>query len=509
MSKKIMVQGTSSGAGKSIISTALCRIFTKDGKNVAPFKPQNMALNSFVTNEGLEMGRAQVVQAEACNKIPNVNMNPILLKPTGNNISQVIVQGKVWDNMDSFEYRKRKLELIPYIQQSYEKLADENEIIVIEGAGSPAELNMMENDISNMKSAELLDAPVILVADIDRGGVFASIYGTIKLQTMENQARIKGIIINKFKGRKELIESAIADIEKLTGVKVLGVMPYTKINLEDEDSISEKVSYSKSEGNKINIEIVRYPHLSNSTDFEILRYFDNVNVRFVELDESFNVPDLIILPGTKNTVSDLKDFKQTQLIRQMYDLNKNKKVPIFGICGGFQMLGSLIRDPEHIEDNIDEIAGLGLLNHITTFSKGKITTQSKAIIKDTGIGKDSIFYNLQGQEVNGYELHSGKTEVDYEKDLEFTRVKKMLEENTDHTDGMINKEGTVFGTYFHGIFDNVNFTKILLDNIKQKKGIEQETENLDYNAFKEKEFDKLEKIFRDNIDIEAIYEILK
>ena len=250
------------------------------------------------------------------------------------------------------------------------------------------------------------------------------------------------------------------------------------------------------------------PHLSNSTDFEILRHFSDVNMRFVELDESFNNPDLIILPGTKNTVSDLKDFKQTNLIRQMYDLNKNG-VPIIGICGGFQMLGKLIRDPEHLEDYIDEIAGLALLNHTTTFAKGKVTTQSRAKIKDFNVDENSIFFGLSGEEVNGYELHSGRTEVDYDSDIEFTRVIKMLEDDADHTDGMINKQGTVLGTYFHGIFDNVNFTKKLLDNIKRKKGISKETEALDYNAFKQEEFSKLEKIFRENINVNAIYEILK
>lgn len=509
MPKKIMIQGTSSGAGKSMISTALCRIFTNDGYEVAPFKPQNMALNSFVTTQGLEMGRAQVVQAEACNKIPNVNMNPILLKPTGNGVSQVIVQGKIWDNMDSFEYKSRKIELIPKIQESYDKLASENDIIVIEGAGSPAELNMMDNDISNMKSAEILDAPVVIVADIDRGGVFASIYGTIKLQTPENQSRIKGIIINKFKGNKKLLESAINKIEELTGVTVLGVLPYTKINLEDEDSITEKVIYSKSEGNKINIEIVKFPHLSNSTDFEILRHFENTNVRFVELDESFSSPDLIILPGTKNTIADLVELKNSQLLTQIYDLHKNKNIPIIAICGGFQMLGKLIKDPQHLEDKIDEIAGLGLLNHITTFKEGKITTQSKAKIQDIKFNKDSIFYGLEGKYVSGYELHSGVTEVDYENDIEFTRVKQVLEKEADHTDGMINKSGTVLGTYFHGIFDNIEFTRIILDNIKNKKGIEKSSAEFDYKEFKEKEFKKLEKIFRENIDIKKIYEILK
>lgn len=504
-----MIQGTSSGAGKSIISTALCRVFTSDGNNVAPFKPQNMALNSFVTSEGLEMGRAQVVQAEACGKKPTVHMNPILLKPTGNNLSQVIVHGKIWENMDSITYRGKKVSLLPKIRESYDFLAKDNNIIVIEGAGSPAELNMMENDISNMASAEFLDAPVILVADIDRGGVFASIYGTIMLQNEKNRDRIKGIIINKFKGKKELLQPGIDEIERLTGKPVLGVLPYTPINLEDEDSITEKTHWQGSPDNNINIEVVKYPHLSNSTDFEVLRHMSGVNIRFVELNENFTDPDLIILPGTKNTVFDLKSLKNSKLLQQLYDLNQNKNVPIIGICGGFQMLGKLVRDPYHLEDFSDEIDGLGFLNHVTTFEHGKVTTQAKAKIQTLNVKEDSPFYGMSDMEVTGYEVHSGKTVADLEKDFVFTKVSEILGEEQNHIDGIINTQGNVMGTYFHGVFDNSDFTGTLINNLRKKKGLEANDSNFNYEEFKEQEFAKLEKLFRENVDVEKIYEILK
>lgn len=509
MTKKIMVQGTSSGAGKSMIAAALCRVFTSDGHQTAPFKPQNMALNSFVTSEGLEMGRGQVVQAGACKILPTVHMNPILLKPTGNGVSQVIVQGEVIGNMDSNSYKSYKLSLKPKIQESYNILAKEREIIVIEGAGSPAELNMMENDISNMASAEMLDAPVVLVADIDRGGVFASIYGTIMLQKPENKERIQGIIINKFKGNNSLLQDGIDKIQKLTGIPVLGIVPYTKINLEDEDSITEKTHWQQNEDTAVNIEIVGLPHLSNATDFEVLRHIEGVKIRFVELDENFSNPDLIILPGTKNTVMDLVELKNSGLYSQILDLNKHKNTPIIGICGGFQMLGKAIEDPQHLEANLDRIEGLGLLHHTTVFEHGKITTQSKGTIDHLNVPSQSIFFELSNMPISGYELHSGRTELDLSKDQNFACVTQVLGKENIHQDGAINSEGSVMGTYFHGIFDNTKFTNCIIKNLKKSKGLGFTEELFDYEAFKEKEYEKLEKIFRENVDIEKIYSILK
>ena len=509
MAKNLMVQGTSSGAGKSIVATALCRILTQDGYSVAPFKSQNMALNSFVTDKGLEMGRAQVVQAEACNKIPRVEMNPLLLKPAGNNISQIIYMGRIYDNLESSEFKKIKPDLIPGIKDAYDTLASENDIVIIEGAGSPAEINMNENDIANMGMADLADSPVILVADIDRGGVFASIYGTIMLLKEEHRERIKGIIINKFRGRAELLEDGILKIEQLTGKPVLGIIPYINIELEDEDSITEKQHKMKSDKSSIHIEIVRLNHISNATDFDIFRRYDDVTVRYTDLDSEFTNPDLIIIPGTKNTVEDLVSFKKSKLYNQLYELNRKKGIPIIGICGGFQMLGLNISDPLGVESDIKEISGLGLLAHDTIFESEKETVQSKAIIKSV-FSEDSIFYGLEDMEICGYELHCGKTNIDHQKDIVFSETFEKLGKKHVQIDGIINSENNVMGSYLHGIFDNTKFTETILNNLRNKKGIpEPSSSNFDLQEFKKNEYDKLEEHFRKYLNLNRIYEIIQ
>lgn len=509
MAKNVMIQGTSSGAGKSIVATALCRILTQDGYNVAPFKSQNMALNSFVTDKGLEMGRAQVVQAEACDKIPRVEMNPLLLKPAGNNVSQVIFMGSIYGTMESSEFKKIKSELIPGIKNAYESLSSENDIIIIEGAGSPAEINMNENDIANMGMADLADAPVILVADIDRGGVFASIYGTVMLLKEEHRERIKGIIINKFRGRAELLEDGIQKIENLTGKPVIGVIPYINIELEDEDSITEKQQKMIYNKNSINIEIVRLNHISNSTDFDIFRRYDDVTVRYVDLDSEFSDPDLIIIPGTKNTVEDLVSLKKSRLYNQLYEMNIKKGIPIVGICGGFQMLGRNISDPMGVESDLTEISGLGLLSHDTVFEMEKETVQTKAIIK-ARFNENSIFYGLENKEVFGYELHCGRTNINQDKDTIFSETFEKLGKNHVQADGIINSEKNVMGTYLHGIFDNIEFTETILNNLRVKKGISaHEISSFDLKEFKKKEYDKLEEHFRKHLKLDKIYEIIQ
>lgn len=509
MAKKIMIQGTSSGAGKSIVCTALCKILTEDGYNVAPFKSQNMALNSFVTEDGLEMGRAQVVQAEACGKKPKVEMNPVLLKPAGNNVSQVILMGRIFDNLDSGSFKKIKSSLKPEIMKAYSLLSGENDIIVIEGAGSPAEINMNEDDIANMGMAKMVDAPVILVADIDRGGVFASIYGTVMLLNEEDRTRIKGIIINKFRGKVELLQDGIEKIENLTGKRVLGVIPYTNINLEDEDSLTEKYNTIKIHDKAVNVEIVKLPHLSNATDFDVFRYMNGVNVRYVSLDENFNNPDLIIIPGTKNTVQDLVEFKQAKLYSQLYEMKRKSNVPIIGICGGYQMLGKTIYDPSYVEFTLAEISGLGFLSHETIFESDKVTTQVKAQIKSE-FTKGSIFEGTKDLILSGYELHCGRTKIDESKDKLFTEIKERLGVEYIAADGIVNEDGNVMGTYLHGIFDNIEFTNKLISNIKLKKGISIDSQDkFNYDEFKNNEFKKLEKHFRENLDIKKIYEIIK
>lgn len=505
MAKKIMIQGTSSGAGKSIVCTALCKIFTEDGYDVVPFKSQNMALNSFVTEEGLEMGRAQVVQAEACNKKPMVEMNPLLLKPAGNNVSQIILMGKIYDNLDSFSFKKIKTNLKPVILDAYNKLANSSDIVVIEGAGSPAEININEDDIANMGTAKMVDAPVLLVADIDRGGVFASIYGTIMLLEEEERVRIKGIIINKFRGRVELLKDGIDKIEKLTNTPVLGVIPHININLEDEDSLTEKYNETFSIENSVNIEIVRLPHISNATDFEILRHIDKVNIRYVNIDETFNNPDLIIIPGTKNTIGDMLELKRGKLYKQIYELNRKRNVPVIGICGGYQMLGKTIKDPLGVENSVEEISGLGLLAHETVFEPEKVTTQTEATIC-TKFNESSVFYGLDNMKIKGYELHCGITNIDTSKDFVFSKINNGR--GNDILDGSVNLEQNVLGTYLHGIFDNEEFTKKIINNIKQIKGIDEEDQIFDYKTFKDNEYSKLEKHFRENLDLEKIYSIM-
>lgn len=506
MAKKIMIQGTSSGAGKSIVCTALCKIFTEDGNKVVPFKSQNMALNSFVTENGLEMGRAQVVQAEACNKKPQVEMNPLLLKPAGNNVSQIILMGKIYDNLDSFSFKKIKADLKPVIMQAYRSLEKENDIVVIEGAGSPAEININEDDIANMGTAKMVDAPVILVADIDRGGVFASIYGTIMLLEEEERARIKGIVINKFRGKLELLQDGIDKIEALTGKPVLGVIPYININLEDEDSLTEKYNDLISEESTVNIEIVRLPHISNATDFEILRHIDKVNIRYVNLDEGFKNPDLIIIPGTKNTIEDLLELKKGKLHKQIYELNRKRNVPVVGICGGYQMLGKIIKDPLGVETSIEEISGLGLLSHETIFEAEKVTMQTSVEVK-AQFRRNSIFAGIENMQLKGYELHCGITNLDLEKDTVFAKSISLGE--VEKIDGAINLEQNVLGTYLHGIFDNEEFTKTIITNIKLQKGINVvEDADFNYEKFKKLEYDKLEKHFRKHLDMNKIYNML-
>ena len=358
--KNIMLLGTGSNVGKSIITAGLCRIFYQDGYSVAPFKSQNMALNSFITKDGKEMGRAQVVQAEAANIEPESWMNPILLKPTTDRKSQVIINGKVYKNMDAREYFAYKHNLKKDIMKAYGHIRENFDICVLEGAGSPAEINLKEDDIVNTGMAEMADAPVILVADIDRGGVFASIYGTIKLLLPHEQERIKGVIINKFRGDKTLLEPGIEMIEELTGVPVLGVVPYVKLGIEEEDSLGIDKYNEKKEG-KVRISVIKLKHISNFTDIDALAHYEDVSLKYVERASDLGNEDIIIIPGSKNTVEDMKDLIEKEINTRIVRLAKSGTI-VFGICGGFQMLGQKIMDPEKIESYLKEISGLGLLD---------------------------------------------------------------------------------------------------------------------------------------------------
>ncbi|MGK4198033.1 cobyric acid synthase [Fusobacterium sp. HC1336] len=488
--RNIMVVGTSSGAGKSITVTALCRVLTKDGYKVSPFKSQNMALNSFVTKSGLEMGRAQVVQAYACMIEPEAYMNPILLKPTTDRKIQIIVNGKSIGNMSGIEYGKFKTSLKPEIMKSYDYIRENYDISILEGAGSPVEINIKGEDIANMKMAEMADSPVILVADIDRGGVFASIYGTIMLMSEKERARVKGVIINKFRGDINILKSGLEEIEKLTGVPVIGVMPYTNVDIEDEDSVTERFKrLQKKKG--INISVIKLKHISNFTDIDALRMVEDINIKYINSVDEMGEEDIIIIPGTKNTIDDLKELKDNGIATEIIKASKNGKV-IIGICGGFQMLGEKIKDPYGIESEIKEIPGLGLLELETVMEKEKNTTQYEGKLSNcTG-----LLEGLEGEKIKGYEIHQGVT---------FGNESKVNDEDRIVT---VVKGENIFATYLHGIFENEKITRNILNRVRAKKGIELQMKGITFDEYREQQLDKLEKIFRENVDIDKIYEIL-
>lgn len=503
MSKKIMLQGTASNVGKSTIVTGLCRIFKQDGHRVIPFKSQNMALNSFITKEGLEMGRAQVSQAEACGLDPIADMNPILLKPCGNHKSQVIVRGKVVGDMSSKEYHEYKLELINVLDDIFKDFEEKYDVVVMEGAGSCAEINLMERDISNMGMAQIADVPVILVADIDRGGVFASLVGTMFLLGEDDRKRVKGVIINKFRGRKELLDSGVKMLEDIIKVPVLGVVPYTDIKIEDEDSVTTR--FKKKVGKSdVHIEVVRTPHMSNFTDFNIFETQDDVSLRYVDYGEAFGDPDIVIIPGTKSTIDDLMFLRENGIENQIKELHKRGKL-IIGICGGYQMLGKTLKDPYHVENDLEEVKGMGLLDIETTFELEKTTTQVKAVMSDNLHG---YLANLDNKEVGGYEIHMGvSNELEGCKSL--LTVKEKLGEEVSYIAGSINKECNVFGTYLHGIFDDIGFTRTILNNIREMKNLEKiESKVESFEEFKNNEYDKLADFLREHLDIDKIYEIM-
>ena len=478
-----MVQGTMSNAGKSILCAGLCRIFKQDGYRVAPFKSQNMALNSFITRDGGEMGRAQVVQAEAAGKEPDVRMNPILLKPTTDVGSQVIVGGKVQGNMRAMEYYKRKKEYVPAILDAYHSLAEENDIIVIEGAGSPAEINLKQEDIVNMGMAKMVDAPVLLVGDIDRGGVFAQLYGTVALLEEDEKARIKGTIVNKFRGDKAILEPGLKTLEELCRVPVVGVIPYVHVDIDDEDSLSER--FSRNEGQKLlDIAVIRLPRISNFTDFSPFERYENVSLRYVDKVSEFHDPDLILLPGTKSTIADLMWLRQCGLEAAVLKA-VSAGTPVFGICGGYQMLGSSVKDPHQVEAaGVTEIQGLGLLPMETVFEGEKVQTQTEGTFQEVS----GIFSGLNDLKYEGYEIHMGRSE-------------EMLPP--------VVSSGRVYGSYVHGIFDAPGIADTILKAICVQKGIDFDSlGTFDMKEYKEIQYNKLAEALRSGLDMDYIYKIL-
>ncbi|MCM1262973.1 MAG: cobyric acid synthase [Butyrivibrio sp.] len=488
MAKVIMIQGTMSGAGKSLLAAGICRIMKRDGYRVAPFKSQNMALNSFVTKEGLEMGRAQVMQAEAAGISPLVCMNPILLKPTSHTGSQVIVNGQVIGNMSAREYFSYKRELIPDIKRAFRKLEEVADIIVIEGAGSPAEINLRENDIVNMGLAEIVDAPVLLAGDIDRGGVFAQLLGTLMLLAEEERKRVKGLIINKFRGDISLLDSGIGILEQKGGIPVTGIVPYMDIRLEDEDSLTER--FDKRKKKKIDIAVIRYPRISNFTDFNVFEQMPQVSVRYVDSPSSLGTPDMIFLPGSKNTMGDLEWLRQNGLEEVVKKMSET--IPICGICGGYQMLGEQICDWEGIEKG-GTMQGMGLLPIVTSLKPEKVRRQVHGTINKI----EGIFSALSGLEFEGYEIHMGSS------------VNQEQEPPADEA-FIMGKNRNVYGTYIHGIFDKADIMKAVVESLAKNKGVTLEYETyMDYREFKEKQYDKLADTLEKYLNMEAIYGMLR
>lgn len=497
MAKVIMVQGTMSNAGKSLLVAGLCRIFKQDGYRVAPFKSQNMALNSFITGEGLEMGRAQVMQAEAAGMEPSVLMNPILLKPTNHIGSQVIVNGKVLGNMSARDYFAYKKQLVPDILHAFSELEKRADIIVIEGAGSPAEINLKENDIVNMGMAKMVDAPVLLTGDIDRGGVFAQLLGTIMLLEPEEKQRVRGLIINKFRGDKSILDPGVVMLEERGGIPVVGVVPYMELSLADEDSLSPR--FDRRQEKVIDIAVIKYPRISNFTDFDVFEQMEEVSVRYVDNMRELHHPDMIILPGSKNTMADLRWMRENGLEAMVK--KKAEDIPVIGICGGYQMLGEAICDPDEVEEG-GQMQGMGLLPVSTSLQPEKTRTQ----VEGNFLPLQGILQPLSGNSFSGYEIHMGKTTNCCIKKQNSPIVRMKVQ-------GCWKEEGTfqgnVYGTYVHGIFDHAQTAGRMVEILAKKKGVLVDTSSLmDYKAYEQLQYDKLAAGLRDSLDMPQIYGML-
>ncbi|WP_034458374.1 cobyric acid synthase [Buttiauxella noackiae] len=504
MSLAIMVQGTASDVGKSMLVAGLCRIFAQGGHRTAPFKSQNMALNSGITPDGKEMGRAQIFQAEAAGIAPDVRMNPVLLKPTSDRKAQVILMGKVATNMDAVTYHNYKPQLKTQIREVYQSLASEHDVMVLEGAGSPAEINLRDRDIVNMGMAELAQCPVILVADIDRGGVFASIYGTIALLLEHEKWRVKGVIINKFRGDVALLYSGIEQIEALTGVPVLGVMPWLDVDLEDEDSVVlQRGKYDEVTAKELDIAVLKLPYMSNFTDFNALAAQPDVRLRYVSKPDELQKCDLVIVPGSKNTLGDLRWLRENGLEQALLTHHSHDGA-VLGICGGYQMLGQHIYD--EVESGFGEMPGIGLLDVVTRFASEKTTTRVAGQVQAQLPG---VFTASSGTALQGYEIHMGETQRG-ENTVPFATFTECNTQPYHNVDGAISEDGRVLGTYLHGLFDSGDFTRSLLNSLRLRKGLNAwEGEVFDYQNHKEQQFNILADAMRENIDISRIYQIME
>ena len=495
--KTLMIQGTASSVGKSIIVAGLCRIFRQDGFRVAPFKAQNMALNSFVTKEGGEIGRAQAVQAEAAEIEPSVHMNPVLLKPEADASSQVIVLGKVSKKLEASQYYSYTPNLLKIIKDSLNQLLSTYDIVVIEGAGSPAEINLKDREIVNMRVAKIANAPVLLVGDIDRGGIFASLVGTLELLTKQERDLIKGFIINKFRGDIKLLKPGLDTLEKRTGKPVLGVIPYFRdINIAQEDSVYLDERQTSTANGTIDVAVIRLPHISNYDDFDPLEEH-GCTVRYVLNTIELGNPDLLILPGTKSTIADLLRLQQQGLAQAIIQ-RAQSGIPVIGICGGYQMLGKNIRDPNNVESKQDSVAGLGLLDSTTIFHNDKTTTQVKARV----YANKGLLKGLKDIELTGYEIHMGQTTSQHCQPA--LQVFETPQGKVAYFDGAVDSNGLILGTYIHGLFQNAEFTHHLLNRLRQLRKLP-ESSSVPIN--KQETYDKLAAIIRHNLDMSQVYKI--
>ncbi|MGE4160011.1 MAG: cobyric acid synthase, partial [Planctomycetota bacterium] len=482
--RTLMVMGTGSGVGKSLLTAALCRIFTQEGLSVAPYKSQNMSNNAHVCADGGEISRAQALQAAACRLEPTVDMNPILLKPGSDTGAQVIVRGRPLRSMKAKEYQDYRHHLIPQLKECLTRLRQEHDLVVIEGAGSPAEINLRDTDIVNMKTAEIAGAPVILVGDIDFGGVFAQLVGTMELLTAEERKRVKGLVINKFRGDLDILKPGIEFLEQKTGLPVLGVVPFLKgLQLPEEDTPAPFTS--KAAGERIRIDVVRLPRMANFTDFDALGREHDVELRYVERPDD-RVPDALIIPGTKSTMADLRHLKENGLASHIISLSQ-RNIPVVGICGGYQILGRRVLDPQGVESDRREEEGLGLLPCKTTFSPKKETAQVTAVHVETG------------EPIEGYEIHMGRTEV--EGDGIF-HIKTRAGVFDGHPDGASAGEGRIWGTYIHGVFDARGFRRHFINQLRSARGWapDRGSEDTDLHA----ELDKLALHVRSSLDMKTI-----
>ncbi|MGW9526159.1 cobyric acid synthase [Paenibacillus terrae] len=520
----LMLQGTASDVGKSVVTTALCRIFTQDGYRPAPFKSQNMALNSYVTEDGKEIGRAQGVQAEACGIEATTDMNPILIKPVKDMHSQIVVHGVPYAYMSASDYRKKFLpQAKQTVMDALNRLRDTYDIVLMEGAGSPAEINLKDRDIVNMNLAGWADAPVLLISDIDRGGVFASLVGTIELLEPHEVQRIRGFVINKFRGDLSLLQPGLDWLEERTGIPVLGVLPYLPdIRIEAEDSVVlDKKPKLSAKDKALDIAVIRYPRISNFTDTDALAAEPDVSVRYVTEAGELGVPDVIILPGTKDTIGDLLELRTRGLEQDIREAMNTGRTQLVGICGGYQMLGTALFDPEAVESGMPQQAeGLGWLALSTTFLKEKQTVRVQGTLSGHCplllIAPDSD--SAPTTMIEGYEIHMGVTECVTEPHAPTEGTEGMNPmhtlfhirrgEGTAFEEGWGTADGKVWGTYLHGVFDNDRFRRSWLDGLRQAKGLAALDSTFTVREAKEREFDRVAGVVRAHLDMDRIYRIM-